>query len=106
MTYDDITIGYENVVGSKSGIPAIMLTDPPYEGVVFTYGALKLKDEDSNGILHVEFEHTIFKDNDKDVYSQDFLDYIGELLSQLVEVGIDNNTLVVKEKGVPSYNEH
>ena len=65
----------------------IKLVDDKYLNVVYKYGKVAFaKDENSDGTLPMKFDFDIVKNpEDKDVDSQEFINYIGDILIECLE---------------------
>ena len=83
------------VVQSKySGLDAIKLTEQPFEGIILTYGKIEFEEDEVNDVLHMKFEYEILDDNNKKFTDPaPFEHYIGEILKDLINDGIQNNSL-------------
>ena len=65
----------------------IKLTEEKYNGIIFKYGDVGFaKDEKPDGTLPMRFKYDIIMNPyEKDTTSQEFIDYIGDLLIELLE---------------------
>lgn len=65
----------------------IKLIEEKYKGVIFKYGDVGFaKDEKPDGTLPMRFKYDIVMNPyDKDISTQEFIDYIGDLLVELLE---------------------
>jgi hypothetical protein len=65
----------------------IKLVEDKYLNVVYKYGKVAFaKDEGPNGTLPMKFNYDIIKNpNEVDTNSQEFIDYIGDILIELLE---------------------
>ena len=65
----------------------IKLTEEKYNGIIFKYGDVGFaKDEKPDGKLPMRFKYDIIMNPyEKDTTSQEFIDYIGDLLIELLE---------------------
>ena len=66
---------------------AIKLIDDKYLNVVYKYRKVGFaKEEDANGNLPMKFDYDILKNpEEKDTDSQEFIDYIGDILLELLD---------------------
>lgn len=67
----------------------IHLTEGPYAGIIYKYGRVQLLDEGEQ--LRIKFE-VEFQDERK--LDNDFIQYAGPLLSEMIEEGLLKNSLV------------
>lgn len=67
----------------------IELTDGPYEGIVYKYGRVNLIEE--SDYLRVQFEYERL---DKEPNTHEFTQYIGPILTELIEEGVMKNSIV------------
>lgn len=76
----------------------IKLVDDKYLNVVYKYGKVGFaKDENPDGRLPMKFDYVIIKNpEDKEVDSQEFIDYIGDILIELLDKQINDGTAVFK----------
>ena len=88
-----INDNYEILDDAKNGNKIIKLTTEPYSGIMYHYGRVKLIEEED--ILRIQFEHdVVYNINDVDVDNNEFKNYIGEILVDLLEDGLLRNELV------------
>lgn len=67
----------------------IELTEGPYEGIVYKYGRVNLIEEDD--CLRIQFEYERL---DKQPHTHEFTQYIGPILTELIEEGVMKNSIV------------
>lgn len=67
----------------------IKLIDGPYAGIMYRYGRVDLIEEDD--CLRIRFEYEI---DDGSRGDDKFVQYIGPILSELIEQGVLNNSIV------------
>lgn len=67
----------------------IKLIDGPYAGIMYRYGRVNLIEEDD--CLRIQFEYEI---DDGSRGDSQFVQYIGPILSELIEEGILKNNIV------------
>lgn len=67
----------------------IELTEGPYEGIVYKYGRVNLIEEDDR--LRVQFEYQL---DDGSRLDSNFVQYIGPILSDMIEEGLMKNSIV------------
>lgn len=88
-----INDNYEILDDAKNGNKIIKLTTEPYSGIMYHYGRVKLIEEED--ILRIQFEHdVVYNINDVDVDNNEFKNYIGDILVDLLEDGLLRNELV------------
>lgn len=66
----------------------IKLIDGPYAGIMYRYGRVQLMEEDDQ--LRVRFEYEL---DDGTRMDNDFIQYIGPILTELITEGVLNNTI-------------
>jgi hypothetical protein len=76
----------------------IKLIDDKYLNVVYKYGKVGFaKEETSDGRLPMKFDYDIIKNpENKEIDSQEFIDYIGDILIELLDKQISDGTAVFK----------
>ena len=77
----------------------IKLLEEKYEGVIYKYGRVKFgKDENPDGTLPMIFDYDIVRNpNNKDVADdEDFMEYIGDILIELMEKQLKDGTAIIK----------
>ena len=67
----------------------IELTEGPYEGIVYKYGRVQLVEEDDQ--MRVRFE---YETDDGTRMDNNFVQYIGPILVDLIEEGLMKNSIV------------
>lgn len=67
----------------------IELTEGPYEGIVYKYGRVNLIEEDDR--LRIQFEYEL---DDGTRLDDNFVQYIGPILTEMIEEGLVKNSLV------------
>lgn len=67
----------------------IQLTQGPYCGIIYKYGRVELIEEGDQ--LRIKFEYEL---KDKSIMDEHFIDYIGDILTELITDGIINNDIV------------
>lgn len=83
---------YELLDEDYNGNQLIKLTCNPYSGIIYTYGRVRLVEEDE--LLRVQFEYDI-QENPVGVLERDkFRDYIGDILVELLEENLLKNNVV------------
>lgn len=67
----------------------VELLEGPYAGIVYRYGRVQLIED--NDHLRIKFEYEV---KGHDPVDNDFKDYIGPILTELIEQGLVNNSIV------------
>ena len=67
----------------------VKLTEGPYQGIVYKYGRVQLIEEDDQ--LRVRFEYEL---EDGTKLDNEFVQYIGPILTELIENGVMKNSIV------------
>ena len=77
----------------------IKLTDGKYKGVIYHYGKVGFaKDENPDGTLPMKFDFVVKvnpTDEILDVENNEFVDYIGDILIEIMEKQIEDGTAVI-----------
>ena len=77
----------------------IKLLEEKYEGVIYKYGKVKFAEkENADGTLPMIFDYDILKNpNNKNVADdEDFMEYIGDILIELMEKQLKDGTAIIK----------
>lgn len=71
----------------------IKLVEDKYMGIVYKYGKVTFaKDPTKDGKLPMKFDYTLLKNPDNvDTTTQEFIDYIGDILIELLEKQLTEN---------------
>ncbi len=78
----------------------IKLTEGDYKDIIYKYGKVGFgKDEKPDGTLPVIFDYTVLRNpHDKDILdNQAFIDYIGDILVEVLDEQIKNGTAIESE---------
>ena len=78
----------------------IKIMDGRYEGIIYKYNNVKLSQtENADGQLPLKFTYDIMVNpNKEDVESNDFRNYIGDILVECVEEQLKNGTFNIDDK--------
>ena len=78
----------------------IKIMDGQFEGVIYKYNNVKLSQtENADGELPLKFTYDIMANpNKEDVKSDDFRNYIGDILVECVEEQLKNGTFNIDDK--------
>ena len=78
---------------------SIKLLQPPYKGVIFKYGKVAFaKDENPDGTLPMKFDFVVKlnpTDEILDVDNNEFVEYIGDILIEILETQLKDGTAVI-----------
>jgi len=89
------------------GLYKILLTDGKYKGIIYTYGRVRLLEEDN--VLRVQFEYNIEDNPGGQVNAAEFRQHIGDILIDMLEEGLLKNNLVytggVDENRTKDFNQ-
>jgi len=71
---------------------AIKLLEDKYRNVIYKYGKVAFaKEENENGNLPMKFDYDILSNPEgKDIDNQEFIDYIGDILIEIMELQLNN----------------
>lgn len=83
---------YELLDQDWGGNQLIKLTESPYCGIIYSYGRVRLLEEDD--LLRVQFEFNIHENPIGDIERNQFKNYIGDILVDLIDKNLINNSLV------------
>ena len=77
----------------------IKIIQGDYEGVIYKYNNIKFSEtENEQGEIPLKFAYDIMVNpNKKDIESNDFRNYIGDILVECVEEQLQNGTLKIDE---------
>ena len=74
----------------------IKITEGKFKDVIYHYGKVGFKKEENpDGTLPMVFDYTVLKkpDNVDTLDNQEFIDYIGDILTEVMEEQLNNGTL-------------
>ena len=76
----------------------IKLTEGPFSEIIYTYTNVKFaSEENAQGKLPLKFTYEIKKNpNNVDTESEDFRQYIGDILVEVIEEQLENGTIKFK----------
>jgi len=76
----------------------VKLLEDEYKGIIYKYGNVKFEDVNNDGQVPLQFTYDVFVNPDKkDVDCQDFKNYIGDILVELVDEKLKDGTLFDKQ---------
>jgi len=92
---DDLVVFVER---PSSELYALKILQEPYLGVIYTYGSVKLTEDEANDNLIVKFNYTINEvpegiSAEQLRETKDFKNYIGDILIKLLEDKVQNDQL-------------
>jgi hypothetical protein len=75
-----------------------IIEDGQYKDVIYKYGKVAFaKEEKQDGTLPMKFDYTVLKNpNNLKLDNQAFIDYIGDILIELLDEQINNGTAVIE----------
>ena len=79
----------------------IKIVEVKFENVIYKYGKVGFaRDETSDGKLPMKFDYDIIFNphEETSIDKQDFIDYIGDILIELLEKQIENGTAVLEHQ--------
>ena len=76
----------------------IKLTEGPFSDIIYTYTNVKFaSEENANGQLPLKFTYDIKKNpNNVDTQTEEFRQYIGDILVEVIEKQLENGTIKFK----------
>lgn len=83
---------YELLDEDSNGNQLIKLTSSEYSGIIYTYGRVRLLEEDDH--LRVQFEYDIQENPVEEVDPSKFRNHIGDILIDLLEENLLKNNVV------------
>ena len=76
----------------------VKLLEGDYEGIIYKYNNVKFEELNNNGQVPLQFTYDVFLNpNKKDIDNQDFKNYIGDILVELVDQQLKDGTLFDKQ---------
>ena len=77
----------------------LKILDGQYEGIIYKYNEVKFSQtENENGEIPLKFTYDVMTNpNDEDVKSEDFRNYIGDILVECVDEQLQNGKLQINE---------
>ena len=88
---------YVFVQRDKDDFSCIKITEGKFKDVIYHYGKVSFApEENADGKLPMKFDYTIDKNpNDMDLLdNQEFIDYIGDILLELLEQKVKDGTAI------------
>ena len=77
----------------------LKILDGQYEGIIYKYNEVKFSQtENENGEIPLKFTYDVMTNpNEEDVKSEDFRNYIGDILVECVDEQLQNGKLQINE---------
>jgi hypothetical protein len=77
----------------------LKILDGQYEGIIYKYNEVKFSQtENANGEIPLKFTYDVMANpNEEDVKSEDFRNYIGDILVECVDEQLKNGKLQIDE---------
>jgi len=77
----------------------LKILDGQYEGIIYKYNEVKFSQtENANGEIPLKFTYDIMANpNEEDVNSEDFRNYIGDILVECVDEQLKNGNIQIDE---------
>ena len=87
---------YAFVQRENEDFTCIKLLEGKFKGIIYKYGKVGFaKDENADGTLPMKFDFDIiFNPHDTKLDKQEFIDYIGDILIEVLEEQINNGTAI------------
>ena len=78
----------------------LKILDGQYEGIIYKYNEVKFSQtENANGEIPLKFTYDVMTNpNEEDVKSEDFRNYIGDILVECVDEQLQNGKLQIDER--------
>src|SRR5210317_1938934 len=78
----------------------IKLLQGKYKGIIYKYGKVGFaKEENPDGTLPMKFDYDIiFNPHETNIDKQDFIDYIGDILTEIMENQVNNGTAIFEQQ--------
>ena len=93
---DKTNKNYTFVQKEEDDFTCLKLTSKEYDGIIYKYGKVGFaKDENPDGTLPMKFDYDIiFNPHETNIDKQEFIDYIGDILIEVLEKQIENGTAI------------
>jgi hypothetical protein len=90
--YADLPI--QVMENKANGMQAIKLTEPPFDGIIYTYGKVEFIEDNDNDKLNLSFEYEVLDNANKGMTDmKPFELYIGKILEELIHIGVEENSI-------------
>jgi len=80
----------------RNGVIALELTTGPYQGIIFSYGAVKFEENEQQDHLKVKFEYNIHDVEPEDLDKPAFEQEIGDFLLEIILYQMEEKSLIYK----------
>lgn len=76
------------------GLQALQLTEEPFAGIIYTYGKVNFDVNEETSTLKINFDYEVIDMNNKVITDkQPFENYIGNILQELIALGVQDNSI-------------
>jgi hypothetical protein len=91
---------YAYVQKDGDDFSCIKLLEGKYKGIIYKYGKVGFaKEENPDGTLPMKFDYDIiFNPHETNIDKQDFIDYIGDILIEIMENQVNNGTAIFEQQ--------
>ena|SRR5210317_938689 len=91
---------YAYVQKDGDDFSCIKLLEGKYKGIIYKYGKVGFaKEENPDGTLPMKFDYDIiFNPHETNIDKQDFIDYIGDILIEIMEKQVNNGTAIFEQQ--------
>jgi hypothetical protein len=91
---------YAYVQRDGDDFSCIKLLEGKYKGIIYKYGKVGFaKEENPDGTLPMKFDYDIiFNPHETNIDKQDFIDYIGDILIEIMENQVNNGTAIFEQQ--------
>ena len=91
---------YAYVQKDGDDFSCIKLLQGKYKGIIYKYGKVGFaKEENPDGTLPMKFDYDIiFNPHETNIDKQDFIDYIGDILIEIMENQVNNGTAIFEQQ--------
>ena len=83
---------YVVMENKHNDLQAIKLTEEPFSGIMYTYGKVSFEEDNHNATIKFDYEVLDYGDNQISDMAP-FEEYIGDILTELIHQGIQDNNL-------------
>jgi hypothetical protein len=80
----------------RNGVIALELTSGPYQGIIFSYGAVKFEENTELDHLRVKFEYNIHDVEPDDLDKVAFEKELGDFLLEIILYQMEEKSLIYK----------
>jgi len=87
---------YTLVENKNDGSDALKLTSGPYSGIIYRYDKVEFRPKENEDRVILHFEYKVLDNASKGYDVKLFEKYIGDILIDLIDEGIVNNTITYR----------